>query len=72
MYEFRKDKYIELLDGHTVEWLSKKTGYTNMSLYALFNGRRKCKAALAIAICSILGKENINDYFILVENNKGE
>lgn len=67
MYEFRKDKYIELLDGRTVEWLSKELGYSNMSLYALFNGRRTCKPAMAIAICSVLGKENINDYFKMVE-----
>lgn len=61
---------MELLDGHTVEWLSGKVGYTNMSLYALFNGRRTCKAALAIAICSILGKENFEDYFYISEEGE--
>lgn len=70
MYMFRMEKYVELLDGHTVEWLAKKTGYTNMSLYALFNGRRSCKAALAIAICSILGKDNVDDYFYLVDEGE--
>ena len=70
MYIFKKDKYMELLDGRTVEWLSKELGYTNMSLYALFNGRRTCKKAMAIAICSVLGKDNIDDYFEL--NIEGE
>ena len=70
LYKFRTEKYVELLDGHTVEWLSKQTGYTNMSLYALFNGRRRCKRALAVAICSILGKENIDDYFILIDEGE--
>ena len=65
MYKFKTDKYIELLDGRTVEWLSKELGYTNMSLYALFNGRRTCKKAMAIAICAVLGKSDINDYFEL-------
>ena len=65
MYKFKTDKYIELLDGRTVEWLSKELGYTNMSLYALFNGRRTCKKAMAIAICTVLGKSDINDYFEL-------
>lgn len=69
MYDFKTEKYIELLDGRTVEWLSKELGYSNMSLYALFNGRRHCKKALAIAICSILGKSDINEYFIEI---KGE
>lgn len=67
MYRFRIEKYIELLDGRTVEWLSKELDYTNMSLYALFNGRRRCKKALAIAICSVLGKEDIDEYFYLDE-----
>lgn len=69
MYMFRTEKYVELLDGHTVEWLAKKTGYTNMSLYALFNGRRSCKAALGIAICSILDKE-FDDYFYLIDGGE--
>lgn len=69
MYKFRTEKYMELLNGHTVEWLAKKTGYTNMSLYALFNGRRTCKAALGIAICSILDKE-FEEYFYCI--NEGE
>lgn len=66
MYRFNVDKYVELLDGRTVEWLSHEIGYSNMSLYALFNGRRECKKALAIAICAVLGKD-INDYFYVVE-----
>lgn len=65
MYNFRVEKYIELLDGHTVEWLARQVGYTNMSLYALFNGRRSCKKALGLAICSVLNKE-FDDYFYLV------
>lgn len=66
MYYFRVEKYIDLLDGRTVEWLSKQIGYTNMSLYALFNGRRGCKKALGLAICSVLEKD-FNEYFYLKE-----
>ena len=43
MYKFRIEKYVDLMGGRTVEWLSNEVGYTNMSLYALFNGRRACK-----------------------------
>ena len=66
MYKFRIEKYVDLMGGRTVEWLSNEVGYTNMSLYALFNGRRACKKALAIAICHILDKD-LDDYFYVVE-----
>lgn len=66
MYKFRIEKYVDLMGGRTVEWLSNEVGYTNMSLYALFNGRRVCKKALAIAICHVLDKD-LNDYFYVVE-----
>ena len=71
MYKFRVEKYVDLLGGRTVEWLSNEVGYTNMSLYALFNGRRSCKKALAIAICHILDKD-LNDYFYVIDDSEGE
>ena len=69
MYQFRTEKYVELLDGHTVEWLSKEVSYTNMSLYALFNGRRTCKKALGLAICSVLNKD-FDEYFYLIDGGE--
>lgn len=70
MYMFKTERYLELLDGRTVEWLSHEIGYSNMSLYALFNGRRACKKALAIAICAVLGKDSVYDYFYAYDDIK--
>lgn len=64
MYEFYTEKYKELLNGRTVEWLSKQIGYTTTSLYLIFNGHRPCKKALAIAIVKTLDVNNlVEDYF---------
>ena len=68
MYKFKKEKYLDLLDGRTVEWLAKQIGYTNVSLYYLFNGQRTCKKALAIAIVKTLNnKYKVEDFFDYVE-----
>lgn len=64
MYKFRTEKYVKLLDGRTVEWLSKEVGYSSTMLYLIFNGHKSCKKALAIAIIKILDSESdIEEYF---------
>jgi hypothetical protein len=64
MYIFKKDKYIELLNGKTVEWLSKELGYSATTLYLIFNGHKNCKKALAIAIVKTLDINNeVEEYF---------
>lgn len=64
MYKFRTEKYVKLLDGRTVEWLSKEVGYSATMLYLIFNGHKSCKKALAIAIIKILDSESdIEEYF---------
>lgn len=64
MYRFNTEKYKELLNGRTVEWVSKQIGYSATSLYLLFNGRTKCKKALCIAIVKTLNDNNkVEDYF---------
>lgn len=64
MYIFKKDKYIELLNGKTVEWLSKELGYSATTLYLIFNGHKSCKKALAIAIVKTLDINNeVEEYF---------
>jgi hypothetical protein len=64
MYIFKKDRYIELLNGKTVEWLSKELGYSATTLYLIFNGHKSCKKALAIAIVKTLDINNeVEEYF---------
>lgn len=64
MYIFKKDRYIELLNGKTVEWLSKELGYSATTLYLIFNGHKNCKKALAIAIVKTLDINNeVEEYF---------
>lgn len=64
MYIFKKDKYVELLNGKTVEWLSKELGYSATTLYLIFNGHKSCKKALAIAIVKTLDINNeVEEYF---------
>lgn len=64
MYRFKTDKYVEMLNGRTVEWLSKELGYTATTLYLIFNGHKNCKKALAIAIVKTLNDDyDIEDYF---------
>lgn len=64
MYKFKKEKYIKLLNGRTVEWLSKQVGYSSTMLYLIFNGHKNCKKALAIAIIKILDNDSdIEEYF---------
>lgn len=68
MYKFKTEKYLELLDGKTVEWLAKQLGYSNVSLYNLFNGHRTCKMAMALAIVKILNEKNeVEEFFDLIE-----
>ena len=67
MYKFKKDKYMELLDGHTVEWLSKKIGYSATTLYLIFNCRKNVKKAFAIAIVKTLSNDyEVEDFFEIV------
>lgn len=67
MYYFKKEKYSDLLNGKTVEWLASKVEYTATSLYLLFNDHNGCKKPLAYMIVSILtgnsNMDNIDEYF---------
>ena len=68
MYKFKTEKYKELLNGKTVEWLSDELNYNNSTLYLLFNGHRTCKKPLAYAIVKILDEKNeIEDFFDKIE-----
>lgn len=68
MYKFKKEKYMELLDGRTVEWLAGQLGYTTTTLYLIFNGHKNCKKALAIAIVKTLNNDYIvDDFFDYIE-----
>ena len=64
MYKFKEEKYKELLNGRSVEWLSQELGYNVTTLYLIFNGHKHCKKALAFAIVKALNIENeVDDYF---------
>lgn len=70
MYQFKRERYLELLDGRTVEWLSSQIGYTSTTLYLIFNGHKNCKKALAIAIVKTFNNNyEVEDFFEYV---KGE
>lgn len=64
MYWFKTEKYLEMLDGRTVEWLANQLGYSNVTLYNLFNGHKGCKKAMALAIVKTLNDSyQVEDYF---------
>ena len=63
-YKFKKEKYVELLDGRTVEWLSNQIGYTSTTLYLIFNGHKNVKKALALAIVKTFNNDyEVEDFF---------
>lgn len=71
MYLFKKEKYKELLDGRSVEWLSKEVGYSAVSLYLIFNGHKTCKKPLAYMIVKVLNESNeVEDFFDNVKEIK--
>ena len=64
MYKFKIEKYIELLNGKTVEWLANELGYTSTTFYLIFNGHKYVKKALALAIVKELDNDNeVEEYF---------
>lgn len=70
MYIFKKDKYNELLNGRTVEWLSRQINYTPVTLYNIFNCHKRCKKVLAMAIVKTLDNSyEIEDFFEIVEGD---
>lgn len=71
MYKFKTEKYKELLDGRSCEWLARELGYNNCTLSLIFNGHKKCKKALAIAIVKTLDNNHeVEDFFDKID--KGE
>jgi len=71
MYHFKVEKYKELLDGRTIEWLSNNIKYNRVTLSNILNGKIECKKVVAIAIVKTLNNDNnLDDFFEYVE--KGE
>lgn len=64
MYIFKCEKYKELLDGRSIEWLSEQTKYNRVTLSNILNGKIHCKKVVAIAIVKTLNNDNsVEDYF---------
>ena len=64
MYKFKKEKYLELLDGRTADWLANQIGCSKVTLSYIFNCHRCCKKALAIAIVKTLNVNyEVDDFF---------
>lgn len=71
MYQFKKEKYLELLDGRTADWLANQIGYTNTTLSLIFNGHKPCRKALAIAIVKTLNNDyEIDEFFNKVDEGE--
>lgn len=71
MYFFKKEKYKELLNGRSIEWLSTQTEYNRVTLSNILNGKIHCKKVIAIAIVKTLDINNsVEDFFEYKE--KGE
>ena len=71
MYGFKKEKYKELLNGKSCEWLAKEVGYNNCTLSLIFNGHKTCKKALAIAIVKALDNNNeVEDFFEKIDEGE--
>lgn len=68
MYIFKTDKYLELLNGKTADWLARELGYTATTMSLIFNARKSVKKALAIAIVKTLNdKYEVEDFFDYIE-----
>ena len=68
MYIFRTDKYLELLNGKTADWLARELGYSATTMSLIFNARKSVKKALALAIVKALDNDNeVEDFFEYVE-----
>lgn len=64
MYSFLTEKYDEMLDGRSLQWLAEKIGYSRVSLYEILRGKKSCRKAVAIAIVKTLNKDYIlEDFF---------
>lgn len=71
MYIFKKEKYKELLNGRSIEWLSNETKYNRVTLSNILNGKLHCKKMIAIGIVKTLnGNNSVEDFFEYIE--KGE
>lgn len=71
MYHFKVEKYKELLDGRSIEWLSNNIEYNRVTISNILNGKIHCKKVVAIAIVKTLDiNKNVNDFFEYIE--KGE
>ena len=71
MYFFKKEKYKELLNGRSIEWLSMQTEYNRVTLSNILNGKIHCKKVIAIAIVKTLDINNsVEEFFEYKE--KGE
>jgi len=64
MYFFKFEKYKELLNGRSIEWLSEQTEYNRVTLSNILNGKIHCKKVIAIAIVKTLDINNsVEDFF---------
>ena len=71
MYIFKCEKYKDLLNGRSIEWLSEQTKYNRVTLSNILNGKIHCKKIIAIAIVKTLDNNNsVEDFFEYIE--KGE
>lgn len=71
MYIFKCEKYKDLLNGRSIEWLSEQTKYNRVTLSNILNGKIHCKKIIAIAIVKTLDSNNlVEDFFEYIE--KGE
>jgi len=70
MYIFKCEKYYELLDGRSIEWLSQETEYNRVTLSNILNGKIHCKKIIAYAIVKTFDiNNNLEDFFY---KEKGE
>lgn len=68
MYIFKKEKYLELLNGKTADWLARELGYTATTMSLIFNARKSVKKAMAIAIVKTLDNNyEVDDFFEYIE-----
>lgn len=68
MYIFKKEKYLELLNGKTADWLARELGYTATTMSLIFNARKSVKKAMAIAIVKTLDNNyEVEDFFEYIE-----
>lgn len=67
MYRFKISKKDNFLNGRKVVWVGNELGLSRIYLYQVLNGKVSCSKLLAYGVTHLLGYNDIDEFFDLVE-----